>query len=131
MNDNLRESIYTNAKITLDIDSQNTISIRSLLYMCSSTHRCNNQTIIQRLLGSMIIEDSFLENFSELIKQMPFDNSTAATCLWFRNVTSQCAQPDLNNCKRCTTNIYHSNSNNDTICVTCDTFNVDVNNMQR
>ncbi|CAF1473856.1 unnamed protein product [Adineta ricciae] len=62
---------------------------------------------------------------------MPFDNSTAATCLSFRNVTSQCAQPDLNNCKRCITNVYHSHSNIDTICATCDTSNVYVNNIQR
>jgi hypothetical protein len=93
---------------------------RSMTYKCNSSDLCNDQTTLKRLLDSLLLEESYPREFYSLINiTSTFDNNTAATCLRFSNVTSECTMPNFESCQSCTTDVYRSPSGSESICATC------------
>jgi hypothetical protein len=121
MSDTGGDEIFVTARLAVDSFELTIDSVRSVMYVCQSSDGCNNQTVMKRLLDSLVVEERFPENFYSLINITDtFNNNTAATCLRFSNVTTTCAMPAT--CRRCLTTAYRSPSGSENICATCDGF---------
>jgi hypothetical protein len=106
---------------------ENLLLAHALFFSCMSSDKCNNETILKRILRSLTIEDKFRQELSPLIKIVsPFDPKSA-TCFDFNNMTSDCPSKDLDNCQRCQTSISKLPSSTDEVCATCPRYSPNEN----
>ncbi|CAF0830947.1 unnamed protein product [Adineta steineri] len=92
----------------------------SLVFVCTTINRGNNEETLKRILRSLVIEDQFRKEIYPLLKTVSPLDAKAAECFEFHNGTSGCPQKDLDKCQRCYGSTSNDLSSNDVeFCQTC------------
>ena len=94
-------------------------STRGFLYICRTEPNCNDKTGIQRILQSLIIQNQFQQQLTQLVQDVPSFNPNTAACFNYINYTEDCSPTDLQYCERCHILVDLINSPGQEICASC------------
>ncbi|CAF4762302.1 unnamed protein product, partial [Rotaria sp. Silwood2] len=108
-------------------DKETPVVAHNLQLFCISWNKCNDEMSLKRILRSLIIEETFAQELTPLIRFVsPFDAKSAA-CLDFHNSTGECAPPDLSTCQRCEIFVDKWPCSGQEFCATCPHYFIPIN----
>lgn len=119
-NEDLIDSIKSSVEYQLEGEVLSKRLSHRIEYKCQSTDQCNNGLYFTRVLKSFQIEETFVENFDNLLlSNDSFNNQSIENCYLERNTSDNCPSIDYSNCRRCESIVQYRSLSDVHICGTC------------
>ncbi len=94
-----QDTIIGMAYVQIEPDNQTSSLVHNLIFSCTSSDTCNDETGLKKILRSLVIEDQFRQELYALIKIASSFDAKSAACLDFTNFTDNCPTTDLKTCE--------------------------------